>query len=208
VLKEYINELAENKLAGRFLSFSSFQIFYALYLISKKTIARAKIAEQLNVGEGTVRTILSRLIKDDLVKTSNVGCMLTVEGSHVCRELEKVFPRHSEFPRTELTPSAFNYTFVIRNGSDKVSSGIEQRDKAITVGAKSALVINFIRGRLRINSVSDEIGKTFPTVARQILEDFKPEENDAIVIASGETALKAMHGAFAASWSLLGDQGH
>ena len=71
------------------------------------------------------------------------------------------------------------------------------------VGAECTLIISFKSGRLCINSVSDDIEKTFPTAASQILRNFKPQENDVIVIASGETALKAMHGAFAASWSLL-----
>jgi hypothetical protein len=203
-LKDYFNGLAEIKAEGRFLSFSAFQLFYTVQLISQKTVSRAKIAEQLNIGEGTVRTILSRLVDAGLVKTSKEGCMLTVAGLHVWNELDKVFPKRGEFSWTELTPSGFNYSFVVRNSANKVGSGIEQRDKAIMVGATRALVVVFQSGRLRINSVSDDIEKTFPIVARQILADFKPQENDAIVIASGETALKAMHGAFAASWSLMG----
>ena len=202
-LKDYFNGLAEIK-AGRFLSFSTFQLFYALQLMSQKTISRVKMAERLIVGEGAVRTILSRLVDARLVKTSKRGCMLTAEGLHVWHELNKVFPRRGEFSRTELTPSEFNYCFVIRNCADKVGSGIEQRDKAIVVGATRALVFVFQNGRLRINFVSDDIEKTFPDAARQIIKDYNPQENDAIIIASGETALKAMHGAFAASWSLIG----
>lgn len=202
-IKEYFDTLAGIKAPGRFLSFSAFQLFHVLQLVSKRTLSRAKIAEQLDVGEGTIRTILGRLVDADLVKISTVGCKLTDNGLYVCREFDRVFPKWGRFSWTELTPSAFNYSFVIRDAADKVGSGIEQRDNAIVVGATRALVFVFQNGRLRINSVSDDVEKVFPKAARQILLELKPQENDAIVIATGETPLKAMHGAFAASWSLL-----
>jgi hypothetical protein len=204
--KCYFDGLAEIKAAGRYLSFSAFQLFFTLQLMSKESISRSTIAEQLDLGEGTARTILGRLVDAGLVKTSKTGCILTGEGLRVCREFDNVFPKRANFPWTELTPSNFNYGFVIKNKADKVGSGIEQRDKAIVVGATRALVAVFINGRLRINSVSDDLEKMFPIAARKILQDLKPQENDAIVIASAETPLKAMHGTFAASWSLLDNQ--
>ncbi|MGD6850960.1 MAG: DUF4443 domain-containing protein [Candidatus Bathyarchaeia archaeon] len=204
--KCYFNGLAEIKAAGRYLSFSAFQLYYALQLMSKATISRSKIAKLLNVGEGTARTILSRLVDAGLVKISKSGCKLTGEGLRVCREFDKFFPQRGKFFWTELTPFDYNYGFVIREGADKVGSGIEQRDKAIVVGATRALVAVFRNGRLRINAVSDDIEQAFPIAAQKILQDLKPQENDAIVIASGETPIKAMHGAFAASWSLMDAQ--
>jgi hypothetical protein len=205
-LKDYFDGLAEIKSAGRLLSFSVFQLFCTLQLLSRRTTSRAKIAKQLSIGEGTTRTILGRLVNAGLVKTSKAGCKLTVEGLHVCYAIDTVFPKRGIFSWTELTPSNCNYSFVIRNGANKVGSGIEQRDKAIVAGATSALVVVFQNGLLRINSVSNDIENEFPVASRQILRDLKPQENDAIVIATGETFLKAMHGAFAASWSLLDSQ--
>ena len=201
-IKDYFESLAGNKSAAR-LSFSEFQIFYTLQLLSQEPMSRVKIAKQLSVGEGTVRNILSRLVDAKLAKPSRAGYKLTVEGLRICYTIDEVFPKRSIFSCTELTPSNCNYSFVIRNGANKVGSGMEQRDKAIVAGATSALTVVFQSGRLRINSVSDDIKNEFPVAFRQILRDLTPKENDAIVIASGETFLKAMHGAFAASWSLL-----
>jgi DNA-binding MarR family transcriptional regulator len=201
-LKGFITGLAEIKSSGQSLSFSVFHLFYALELMSEKTVGRNKLAEQLNVGEGAVRTIVSRLVGASLMTTSKAGCTLTVEGLHVWREFEEVFPRRVEFLRTELTPSEFNYAFLVKGSGSKVGSGIEQRDAAIVAGAVRALVIVFRSGRLLIESVSDDIGEAFPKAASQILRDLEPQDDDVIVIAGGDTALKAMHGAFAASWSL------
>ena len=201
-LKGFITGLAEIKSSGQSLSFSVFHLFYALELMSEKTVGRSKLAEQLNVGEGAVRTILSRLVGAGLMTASKAGCALTVEGLRVWQGFEKVFPRRVEFLRTELAPSEFNYAFLVKGSGGKVGSGIEQRDAAIVAGALRALVIVFRSGRLRIESVSDDIEEAFPKAASQILRHLKPQDDDVIVIAGGDTALKAMHGAFAASWSL------
>lgn len=180
-------------------------MFYALEFLSQhKVIGRSRLPEHLYVGEGTVRTLLGRLIETGLVKISRSGCALTDKGLRVWWELEQVFPRRTEFYWTELTSSIFSYAFLIKGGGYKVRSGIEQRDAAIVAGALCAVVVVFKDGRLRIKSVCDDVEKTFPIVARQILGDLNPQEDDAIVIAGGDTPMRAMRGAFAASWSLLG----
>ena len=45
--------------------------------------------------------------------------------------------------------------------------------------------------------------KDYPKAASQILKELTPEDNDAIVIAGADSALRAKRGAFAASWSLI-----
>jgi hypothetical protein len=54
-----------------------------------------------------------------------------------------------------------------------------------------------------MESVSESIDKQFPDAAAKILKDIKPEDNDAIIIAGADTALKAKRGAFAAAWVLV-----
>ena len=91
----------------------------------------------------------------------------------------------------------------MKNCTLKVGSGIDQRDAAIIAGARKALVIVFRNGHLCIESVSDCIEKQYPVAANLILKDLKPIENDVIIVAGADSALKAKRGAFAASWSLI-----
>jgi hypothetical protein len=58
-------------------------------------------------------------------------------------------------------------------------------------------------GHLRIESVIEDMEKQYPKTTKQMLEQLQPKENDAIVVASAESSLRAKRGAFAASWSLL-----
>ena len=91
----------------------------------------------------------------------------------------------------------------MKDCGEKVESGIDQRDAAIIAGARKALVIVYRNGHLCIESVSDNVEKQYPKASAQIIERLKPQDNDVIIVASAESALKAKRGAFAASWSLI-----
>ena len=202
-LKKFIEIIAREKAPGPSITFSMFHIFYALELIAKKPIGRNKLAEKLNVGEGTIRTIISRLKDANLIVTSKEGCSLTDKGLNTWKQLEEFFPMRAEVGKTELTTSEYNYAFLVKNSGDKIKSGIEQRDAAIMGGARRAIVIVSKDGHLAIESISNNIEKEFPKAANQILKNLEPKDNDVIIIAGADTLLKAKRGAFAASWILL-----
>lgn len=201
--KQFIEHIAGEKAPGPSTTFSVFHIFYALNLMSEKPVGRNKLANQLNVGEGAIRTIISRLKNSGLITTSKEGCRLTDKGLDTWKKFEAIFPQRVEIGKTELTTTEYNYAFLIKNSGQKVKSGIEQRDAAIVAGARRAVVIVFKGGHLIIDSVSNSIDKEFPKAANQILRTLRPEENDVIIIAGADNPLKAKHGSFAASWALI-----
>jgi predicted transcriptional regulator len=203
--KRFIESLASPKGPGPSTTFSMFHIFYALELLAEKPIGRNKLAEKLNVGEGAIRTIVSRLREAGLIVTSKEGCILTDKGLSLWKSFVEVYPKRVEIGKTALTTSKFNYAFLVKNRAHKVGSGIDQRDAAIMGGARRALVIVCRNGRLMIESVSNSIEEEFPEAAGEILEKLGPENNDVIVIAGADDPLRAMRGAFAASWVLIGD---
>jgi predicted transcriptional regulator len=203
--KSFIESLASPKGPGPSTTFSMFHIFYALELMAKKPIGRNKLAEKLNVGEGAIRTIISRLKEAGLIVTSKEGCALTDKGLRVWKTFEDVFPKRAEIGKTALTTSEYNYAFLVKNRGHKVESGIDQRDAAIMGGARRALVIVFKNGRLMIESISNSLEKDFPEAAEVILKDLAPEDNDVVIIAGADSPLKAKRGAFAASWVLIGN---
>jgi predicted transcriptional regulator len=203
--KRFIESLASPKGPGPATTFSMFHIFYALELLAEKPIGRNKLAEKLNVGEGAIRTIVSRLKEAGLIVTSKEGCILTDKGLSLWKSFVEVYPKRSEIGKTALTTSKFNYAFLVRNKAHKVGSGIDQRDAAIMGGARRALVIVCRNGRLMIESVSNSIEEEFPEAAGEILEKLGPEDNDVVVIAGADDPLRARRGAFAASWILIGD---
>jgi predicted transcriptional regulator len=173
--------------------------------MAEKPIGRTKLAEKLSIGEGAIRTIISRLKDAGLIVTSKEGCNLTDEGLNVWEKFAEVFPKRIKIKKTSLTTSEYNYAFLVKNRGHKVKSGIDQRDAAIMGGARRAVAIVFKSGRLIIESCYNNIEKVFPEAANRILKDLKPEDNDVIIIAGADNLLKAKCGAFAASWALLGN---
>ena len=203
--KRLIETLASPKGPGPSTTFSMFHIFYALELMAEKPIGRNKLAEKLNVGEGAIRTIISRLKDSKLIVTSKEGCLLTDKGLSVWKNFEAAFPKRVEFPKTPLTTSEYSYAFLVKNRGDRVKSGIDQRDAAIMGGARRALVIVFKNNHLTIESISTSLENDFPEAANVILKDLEPADNDVVIIAGADSPLKAKRGAFAASWVLIGN---
>ena len=202
-LKKFMQQIAGKKAPGPSTTFTIFHVFYALELMAQKPLGRNKLAEKLNVGDGAVRTIISRLKEAGLIETSKEGCNLTKKGLEVWRQFEEIFPKRLDIPRSELAESEFNFAFLVKKSGEKVKSGIDQRDAAIIAGARKALVIVFRNGHLCIESVSDCIEKSYPNAASLFLKELAPAENDVIIVAGADSALKAKRGAFAASWSLI-----
>jgi predicted transcriptional regulator len=202
-LKKFMQQISGKKAPGPSTSFSIFHVYYALELMAQKPLGRNKLAEKLNVGDGAVRTIISRLRESGLIDTAKNGCNLTEKGEAVWKQFEEVFPKQVDLQKSELTNAEYNHAFLVKNAGEKVGSGIDQRDAAIIAGARRALVIVYKNGHLGIQSVSDSIEKQYPKAAKQILEQMQPNDNDVVIVASAETPLKAKRGAFAAAWSLV-----
>jgi predicted transcriptional regulator len=202
-IKKFIHQIAGKKAPGPSTTFTVFHIFYSLKLIAQKPLGRKKLAEKLEVGEGAVRTIISRLKEEDLIETSKQGCDLTRKGLDIWKQFEEIFPKQMVLLKSELSSSEFNYAFLVKNCGQKVKSGIKQRDAAIFAGARNALVIVYRNEHLCIESVSSSIEQDYPIVASQIINELTPEENDVIIVAGSDSLLRAKRGAFAASWSLI-----
>ena len=205
--KQILEKVAGEKAPGPSPTFSLFHMLRAIDLIAKKAIGRSKLAKELGVGEGAMRTMIKRLKDAGLVTTSKSGCTLTSKGLKLWNEYKTVFRRKVGIGRSELTLADYNFAILIKNRGHKVKSGMEQRDAAIMVGAMGATTIMFKRERLIIPSVSDNIAKDFPKAANQMVRLLQPEENDVIVVGNADSLVKAEYGALAAAWTLVNDCG-
>ena len=203
--KQILEEITGGKVPGPSPTFSVFHMLRAIELISNKAIGRSKLAEELGVGEGAMRTMINRFKDAGLITASKLGCILTSNGLKLWNEYRTVFKRKVGIGKSELTLADYNVAILVKNHGHKVKSGMKQRDAAIMVGAKGATTIMFKGERLIIPSVSDDITKDFPKEANQMVRLLQPEENDAIIIGSADSSRKAEYGALAAAWTLVND---
>jgi len=203
--KQLLEKITSEKAPGPSPTFSIFHVLRAIELIAEKPIGRSKLAEELKVGEGTVRTIISRLKNAELIATSKAGCSLTSKGLKLWNEYRRVFRKKVKIRKSELTLAEYNFAILVKNCAHKVKSGMRQRDAAIIAGARGATTIIFKEGRLAIPFVSDDVAKDFPEAANHIIRLLEPEENDVIVIGSADSLGKAEYGTLAAAWTLVND---
>jgi len=176
--------------------FAEAHVRRSLELIAKhKAIGRKRLAEELGVGEGSVRTILSQLKRQGLIRSSGGGHELTSKGR---RELGRA-GKFVEVDAGDLTVGEVDIATLIKGAASKVKRGIEQRDEAIKAGAEGATVLIFRNGRLRF---PDGFFKIANETAERLMASLEPEDGDVIIIGTASDAVKAEAGARAAARTL------
>lgn len=177
--------------------FDEGQVKRALELIGDHgPIGRKKLADKLGVGEGSMRTILSRLKDEDLITSSPRGHFLTDKGE---RKLEKEARKFLKIDVGDLTVGSTDVATMVQGAADRVDKGIEERDEAIKVGAKGATVLVFQDGDLKLPGSEEDIDAR---VESKLLDFFSPSNGDVIVIGTADDERDAERGALAATESI------
>lgn len=202
--KDFLTALSIKKAPGPAPSFSAFDLIKLLKLLAERGyVGRGKISEILGLGEGTIRTILERLCEAGLVTISRKGCSLTQKGMDVWSAIEEVIPKIIEWEDTELSIAPKNVAILVRGRSEKIKSGIEQRDAAVSGGAKGAITIIYKNERLIIPGVNIDLEREYPEIFNKIMRLMEPRDGDVIIISGGDTFKDAEYGALAAAWSII-----
>jgi predicted transcriptional regulator len=191
-----IRRMAGKTAPGRTPDFTAAHLLYALSLLREKRIGRKQLAEDLRVGEGTVRTILSRLSDEALIEISRPGVTLSPDGVDFLESIEKKLV-WGEYPPTDLTVSEYNLFVLVRNVSDKVRYGVEQRDQALIHGAVGATTLVRSNGLWMLPGTGEDVAIDFPE------KGLKPGDGDVMVIGTGVDAFTATLGAFSAALHLV-----
>ncbi|MBS7632623.1 DUF4443 domain-containing protein [Candidatus Bathyarchaeota archaeon] len=200
--KQILEKIASERPQGPAAAFTVFHLITAMEVIAAKPIGRAALAASLNIGEGTVRTVINRLKSAGLIATSKAGCRLTSKGTELWKEYTSTVTK-AKMEKNELSLADYNYAILVKNKLARVKLGIEQRDAAMIAGAKSATTVLCKKKHLVIPSVTDDLAKDYPKAAKQIITLLKPEDNDVVIVGSADTPAKAEYGTLAAAWTLL-----
>lgn len=204
MIKEYLMNLSAPKAPGPQPSFTVFDLVTAIELIAKEgPIGRGRLAEELDLGGGAIRTLIKRLMESGLIDTSKLGCSLTQEGSKIWNEICEIIPQKVRLPENDLAFAVYNVAVLVKGRADRVGDGLQQRDATVAAGAKGATTLIYRDKKLIVPQVSQDLAMDFPGAFRQITEKMRIEENDVIVIGSADTPKGAEVGALAAAWTLV-----
>ena len=194
-----LDQLVSKTAPGRSPDFTRAHILYALNVLKDQRIGRKQLAEELHLGEGTIRTILSRLLDMGLIEISRPGVTLSSSGLEYLNAVTGVL-MWKPFPDTEITVDEINWAVLVRGVSSRVRLGVEQRDQALIHGATGATTMVYQQEAWVVPGIDEQVEDQI----LKSLSEFDPTENDVAVIGTSGDGFTAIIGALAAALDLLG----
>src|SRR5215831_17213306 len=192
---QILSKVAERYAPSRLLSFDVVHVFMTMQLLEdKKRISRIFLMKELDLGEGSVKTLVKHMKMAGLVENSNAGMWFTNRGKTVYTKLHNAIPSEMPIAKCSVALGKFNYVVLVKDIDGNVKSGIEQRDVAIKSGALGATTLIFRNDRFLIPGTQEDVLKNNPMIHSLIVDNLKPEDHDVVIIGSAsdkKTAEKA-----------------
>ncbi|MGD1060891.1 MAG: DUF2111 domain-containing protein [Methanomassiliicoccales archaeon] len=177
--------------------FSPYHVWKTFRLIDTQgPISRKKLAQSLNIGEGSVRTILNRMTQEGLITNSRNGAILTERGKRRLMSMGiEISP--VDLPRT--LSGRFATAVLTRDTSRLICDGREERDDAVRAGAEGAVTLVMKDNELIFPADSFRLDKAESDVLTKV---FMIKDGDVVVIGFGPTYRDAEKGAVSAALTL------
>ncbi|MDG6222198.1 MAG: DUF4443 domain-containing protein [Candidatus Bathyarchaeota archaeon] len=199
-----IEKITEKIAPGPSPSFNEAHVVKVLEIIGdEKNVGRIKLSKELGLGEGATRTLLKRLKKEGLTKSSRSGISFTETGKNLFDELQNKLSKGIDVPKSPLTLGACNIAVLVRNSANSIGSGMEQRDTAIMCGATGATTLVFSNNKLTLPKGEENISEKMPQLHNKLITQLEPKENDVIIVGCGKNKDLAEIGAKMAAIKLL-----
>jgi hypothetical protein len=187
-------------------SFNVIDVLQAIkYIGDYKIISRTKLAKLLNIGEGSIRTMIKRMKNLELISIIKSGILLKEKGNSIYNILIKYIKKEFELPEivfNKLTGQRHNYCLITSNLSEKIKKGIEERDTAIKFGANILVTLVYKAGKFYFPD-GFEFNGNYTECTRFLLNKTTYDEGDVIIISGSDNEKGAKNGAYAAFYNLL-----
>ena len=206
-----LNSISSRYAPSRFLSFNSAHVFKTLQVMDREGyVSRLLLIKELQLGEGSIKTLIKHLKMEKLIITTNKGTTMSERGRKFFEQVSRFICAETQIPRSSISVSEFNYAILLRFVKFAIKQGVEQRDAAIKIGAKGATTLIYKDGKFLIpgskyNALKDE------KMIDNILKDkLKPVNDDIIIIGSDDSniVLSELASKAAALYTLENHENH
>ncbi|QEE14291.1 DUF4443 domain-containing protein [Promethearchaeum syntrophicum] len=179
-------------------------ILFCIMLIGKESngIGRYKIRNEMNLGEGSTKTLLNRLKDENIIKVDKnrqKGHVITKIGKKIFQDLEKLisFPQELENKENKFVVGKIAYYSIVdqENIKNNLGSSINQRDEAIKIGGTGASCLTFNESNKF--EFSDGVSINLP------IEQKKLKNGDILIIGGGNSKGDAILATYASAISVL-----
>jgi predicted transcriptional regulator len=206
-LRKQIQAILVSDYRGPKASYGEVDVVKALFAIgnSEMSVGRFKLGKTTGLGQGEVRTLISRLKDAGLITVDSRGSTLTEKGKKKFETISQAIPSSSAIEGRQLDLGKLSWFVVVRDRRTKVKKGLEQRDAAIRAGASGAFTAVYSEGKFKIPGEDmkdqEDLGTSEPW--RSIRDISSPKEGDVVIVSGADSALLAEEGALAAALTIL-----
>ena len=173
---------------GPMFRFNDANVYWALHILSDgRRMGRKRLAEEVGVGEGSMRRIIDTLKEWDFILIKQTGITITKAGQAFLAQLP-------------IRP--VDVFVLVLGGADKVVNGMEQRDIGIKVGGEGCTTIVIRDGNLMIPP-DWNLDEKDPESAYKIRKETGITQSDALIIGGGDTHVSAVEAAVSAALNMF-----
>ena len=188
--------------AGPQPNFHQYDVFRTLQIISTMgPIGRHLLRKEVELTECSVRTILRKLMSQGYIESNPQGQSLSKKGDAYVASLP-YFKKSFFIDAGDLSLGAFDFVIVTRKDPSALTNAIAQRDEAIKIGGDGATILVYADGKLSMPPGFLDLYEEYPSDIARLMGACNLEEDDIVVIGSGQTKRYAQLAAMAAFDSL------
>lgn len=205
-LKSFIGQISKPEAPkGPSPAFSASHIVKVLLILdSEQTMGRITLSKRLGIGEGSVRTIIKKLIEMSVISVDAVGgCHLTDLGKSLVAELRKSILATADIHIEEMGVALPSKAIQLRGISLSGSSFTRLRDIGVRNGAEGMVMFVFKDGKITFPLMTEDVAKDYPKITSSLKSTFSLNDGDAIFIAFSKELRLAEQGALSAAISLI-----
>ncbi len=177
--------------------FSLFHVWKTYDVLnSQGPIGRKGLSQILDIGEGSTRTILDKMIREGSVENTKKGAVLTERGRKMFRS-SGIFAAPINIDGLTIGPK--NCAALVKGMADRIATGYEQRDEAVRSGAMGATTLIVRDGNVLFPDDSNIPDQATFQPLRSL---FTLEDGDAIILGTAHSYEAAEKGAVTAALAL------
>ena len=192
-------KIIESPQYGPMFRFTDANVYWALHILSSgKRMGRKRLADEIGVGEGSMRRILETLREWEMIQIKQSGITITRSGLGFLSEIPlKVI----DVDLGDSIVGDYSQSVLVFNVADKIQNGMQQRDAGIRVGATGCTTLVIRDGNLIIPP-DWNMDVERPEIAKNVRATGITDK-DAIIVGSGNDQRPAMMAALTAAFELF-----
>lgn len=182
-------------MVGNLASFTKIDTLRCLLKIGQP-VSRAELSKTLNLGEGTIRSILDILKKNKFLESNNKGHYLSTKGKNIVNKI-KNYVKMKELVSNKIFSNKKKIAVSVKKPKKAIKSYI-LRDQAVKNGADGAIILRFDNKLILYDSGYKE---DFSDVENK----FDLATDDMVIVTYAESYRLAEHGALAVAIKINSD---